>query len=885
MKLTKDFLRSLIIEEMNKQLNEATEEEIGHLNDVLEMPKSALPFHDIFGDRYRILSSYKSADPSSPFMQFEAFLNKTGWKFKTDNMGEVVKSITTSYIANPEEGVQQRTKEEILSLTKWMNELKNFANTIPETMKEFNKIVNDMKEYSNTTFKSESNTPTPAWQRTSGGFKREYLKDKNYLNMFRKRLALKKAIMKFLPSEHDLVIFSTIPRIDWENENYYDQVNSYFNITNLRNQIAKQEEWLMGSKGSGTKEYEILTGKNYDEYKAAFGDVEYVVFSRHPIDVFRMSDHEGLDSCHSLPSGKNQIGYDEYNICALAEAHGNGMIAYALNPDEFEDPPTQELLDEYEDGELFLDEERGVDGFAPVARIRIKNVGFLADKGDYSEIVSRVAVPEKRLYGDNIPGFKEHVNKVMSTVQKSKIQDIVEKSGDIIDLRRFLRVGGSYEDNSMTQMIPEFFGYVLERKDLEFEETVQYSKDLQQSLAEEYTGLTKESVEEMLRDLISDYNGGYVDFSNLGVVEDFDGIGTYFMNGEVRAFYPYADEIEYVKGNHDVTELMQEALDQADEIYFYDESWASDAEVTFDSSWGGYKNVIIISFNITQFESEHNDMYSPYNPETWEEALSTIKDKLGRIIDPHDDDSLNNYIKEYISYHGEPTTVRTDVSSKFYISKFKDALEEDGNWNIDDEEIDYDNPTGIEVIESFSAQYEGGIWLGDLFSSINEDFDPENTELVEMAKRFSGHLSTLLSALSSEGMNIIKAGLLYDEFYNNKNIYSALSGATKLDQLEMTVESTVAGQADISPELIFQAIIDNDELSLDIKILCRDWNAATIETVGNMMLGKMNDNNGWHIDAEKTAEVLVHADLQSSVKPKEDIQEIIRKEVLRLIRF
>ena len=85
MNLTKDFLRSLIVEEMNKQINEATEEEIGYLDDVLEVPKSALPLHDIFGDRYRVLSSFKSDKPDSPFAKFENFLNRTGWTFNSDN--------------------------------------------------------------------------------------------------------------------------------------------------------------------------------------------------------------------------------------------------------------------------------------------------------------------------------------------------------------------------------------------------------------------------------------------------------------------------------------------------------------------------------------------------------------------------------------------------------------------------------------------------------------------------------------------------------------------------------------------------------------------------------------------------------------------------------
>jgi len=775
MKLTKDFLRSLILEEMNKQLNEATAEEIGHLDDVLEMPKSALPFHDIFGDRYRILSSFKSDDPSSPFSQFERFLTRTGWKFNPDNMGEVVKSITSSYIANPEDGVQHRTKEEKMSITKWMQDLIKYLNSVPQAMDEWQKSVSDMKQYAEKNF--SDGKPVPAYRR-GRGFKPEYLKDKNYLNMFRKRLALKKSIMKFLPAEASMRVFADISRVRWgRGEETENDIEDFFKLSNLLAGASKQQKWLMGSKGSGVKNYEILNGKSLDEYKAEQGETEYVVFSRHPIDVFRMSDHQGMNSCHSLPSSDekgNKSRYDEYNICALAEAHANGMIAYALNPDDFEEPPTQDILDQYEDEEFFSDDDRGVDGFKPVGRIRIKNVGFLADKGDYSEILTRVAVPEKRSYGDTIPGFVEHVNKVLARTQRTKIQDIVDKFNGNVDLRRFLRVGGSYEDNSMTQMIPEFFGQVLDREDLEFEQTVQYSNDLEQSLKDQYQGMNLAEAKEKLEGLVREYNGGYVNFSNLDVEQDWNGDG-FYMSGEVRIIYNYREEIEYVAANYDVAELMQEAFDQADDIYFYDDSWTTDASVQFDVNWGGYKNVMIIAFQISGYNSEHNDEYYPYDPDTWMYALSDIKDRLSSAIDPHDDSSLNNYIKEHISYYGAETTVRTDVSSKFYMTRFKDALEEDSNWNIDDIEVDEDNAMGLEIIQSFTAEFSEDVWLQDLFDNVNESFDPDNPELVEMAKRLSNHIATLTSMLSSEGMNILKAGLIHEEFYNNQNLYSGLS--------------------------------------------------------------------------------------------------------------
>jgi len=47
-----------------------------------------------------------------------------------------------------------------------------------------------------------------------------------------------------------------------------------------------------------------------------------MIISRHPIDVYRMSDHAGITSCHSLNASHSQ--------CATQEAEDFGMIAYVV---------------------------------------------------------------------------------------------------------------------------------------------------------------------------------------------------------------------------------------------------------------------------------------------------------------------------------------------------------------------------------------------------------------------------------------------------------------------------------------------------------------------------------------------------------------------------
>ena len=858
MKISKSYLTKIILEEYQKVIAEATEEEIGHLDDVLQVPLDKLPFHNIFGNRYRLLGSFKSDDPNSPFMKFESFLNRAGWRFNPDDMGEVVKTIKTSYIAKPEDGVQHRTKEEKMSIVKWMQELLSYLDSIPSVMNQWNDIMKEMAEYANTTFKSDK--PVPAYRR-SGGFKKEYLQDKKYLAMFRRRLSLKKAIMKFLPEENTMQVFAGIGRVRWgRGEETSNDVEDFFKISNLKKEAGEQSQWLMGSKGTGQKPYETFSGQSLSEYKERLGEVEYVVFSRHPIDVFRMSDHEGLNSCHSLPSSKEEQRYDQYNICALAEAHANGMIAYALNPDEFEEPPTQELLDQYEDGELFSDDEREVEGLVPVARLRIRNVAFLQDKGDYSEVVSRIAVPEKRSYGDDIPGFKEYVSKVMASAQRNTIQDIIEKSGDIIDFRRFLRVGGSYQDNSIESTLPDLLKLASDREDLEFEQSVQYSNDLEQSLKEKHAARTIDDVREVLQSLKEEYNGGYVNFENLDVEEDWNGNG-FFMSGEVRIIYEYGNEITRVEGNQDVQGIMEEAVEYVSELYFYDDRWFRDTSTLFESFWGGYKNVMIISFNISNFSPEDNDEYIPYDPDTWMYAMSEIKDKCSSMMDPHMDDSINNYIKHYISYNGS-SVVTTDVSGEYVMKDFKNGIENDENWDVEDEEVDDDNMMGLEVITSFVASHSGGASLDEVFEKLSGDyFDEDNPEIVEKGKRMSGALATTISMLTSEGMNALKASLLYSKIADNPQLYGTFSQASKLNELNMSITPSIGWDEEISPERILKGIEDGEDLELEIRITCENWTASDIAVIGGMMLGDLTDSAGWHIEPDECLEKLIGADL------------------------
>ena len=335
----------------------------------------------------------------------------------------------------------------------------------------------------------------------------------------------------------------------------------------------------------------------------------------------------------------------------------------------------------------------------------------------------------------------------------------------------------------------------------------------------------------------------------------------------MQIILPFNDEVEAYKSLDIASDLLGEALDSAEETYFYEKNWFREPTGRLYPSHAGYKNVCIIEFGVYHYDNGENDSYFAYDPDSWMYALNDIADEINGITDPAYDDNLQAYMLEHASYYGGDN-FRTIVSEKFIMNKLKDYIEEDNNWTVDDEEIDYDSPTGLEVVESFTIEYEGGADLTEVFEEINEDFDEENPELVEMAKRMSGHIATLVSMLTSDGMNVLKASLLGDVLLTDTSLYSTLSGVTKINELNMTVEASIGWGDEISPERILQGIANNDDLNLGIKITCEDFDSLTIAFLKQMLVGEFKESNAWFIDAEKSLEGMIQANIQSLTKPK-----------------
>ena len=190
------------------------------------------------------------------------------------------------------------------------------------------------------------------------------------------------------------------------------------------------EFWTKNNKFYTTKENELYFAKKY-----------MIVISRAPIDILRMSDHDGWSSCHSVGGS--------YFKCAVQEAVDGGAIAYIVEGEKLEKV-------NLEDEEIFRDKDRGIDGVVPLSRFRIRR--YISDSYN-----AELGVPEVRTYGQNFPGFYEKLAEYLMTAQKSVIDSIKEQLGSTsgkprLFLNDWKLYGGSYEDNPGRTLFQDFFG-------------------------------------------------------------------------------------------------------------------------------------------------------------------------------------------------------------------------------------------------------------------------------------------------------------------------------------------------------------------------------------------------------------------------------------------
>ena len=238
--------------------------------------------------------------------------------------------------------------------------------------------------------------------------------------------------------------------------------NKYYKMTDYYKMFTDQGGLSPAYKKDVQKFKEAL---DYWQKKADYikkssddaNDTYSIIVTRDPIDVLRMSDFEDIQSCHSPPS---RGGASEYYKCAVAEAHGHGAVAYVVNTEDLllktDTDNIEEAQNIIQDGEIFDDDMRrggaGL-GITPISRLRLRQVRHYTSEGGEG---TQLAVPEKRIYGKEIPGFRNRVLDWAREHQETQMAS-VPREGEQINLSQIVKFGGSHEDTNISSLISQLF--------------------------------------------------------------------------------------------------------------------------------------------------------------------------------------------------------------------------------------------------------------------------------------------------------------------------------------------------------------------------------------------------------------------------------------------
>jgi len=402
-----------------KVLREVTEDEMRVLEDVLEdLDPADLPLNDLFSGKMRVVIPFPTTDPSTELGKFAKFFE------------------TQEYDVDWEKGMVSATREVtrvedfVASLTGGPEKKK-----IKKFQMKIGKLFAKMADLSRKKKEIVKNDP-------------EFQKNEDY-----KRIS--KQILLYVPN----------PGV--AGPAGYD----------LADLATKYGEYWKDNAG--------YIKKNINELDS---DKFSIIITRHPVDVLRMSDFDDITSCHTPPSRAE--AYQSYYKCAVAEAQGHGAVAYVVKTEDLLSATNTGNIDsaeqEIQEGEIFADDARsGGAGFDinPISRTRIRHVRYY--EGDEPpkrwDDGQDLGMPEKKVYGADIPGLIDTVVDWARSNQEEVIKNMPSTNDDNedVDLNKFMIFGGSYEDTAdaegrkkllsiLTQIEPEAMsGHMKQNKETE----------------------------------------------------------------------------------------------------------------------------------------------------------------------------------------------------------------------------------------------------------------------------------------------------------------------------------------------------------------------------------------------------------------------------------
>jgi hypothetical protein len=276
-------------------------------------------------------------------------------------------------------------------------------------------------------------------------------------------------------------------------------------ILNKISQFTDKEKEWWNHRGNPTSDLKIT--QDTSEYA--------IIVSRSPIDIVRMSDHDGWSSCHG--PGR------EYFQCAISDAKGAGAIAYVVKKEDLAKINLQSP-------EIFKDTARRLNGVTPISRIRLRK--FVHKKDEYD-----LAIPEDRAYGKQLPGLEDSVRNWALKIQQNKLQ------GKRPRMKEFLLMGGSYQDNQAGDLFNNFFGDDLDSGDAEYGGEEENYENMADQMQREVDAISRQ------------YRNKFDICSFYASVEEADGQPYVYYSGSVHLEIP-----EHLLTAHQSTHLLRNKI-------------------------------------------------------------------------------------------------------------------------------------------------------------------------------------------------------------------------------------------------------------------------------------------------------------------------------------
>ena len=434
-------------------IKEVTDEELEHIKIAKLLEPEDLAFSDLFGDKRRIIIDFEQLSSDTKLGKFVNMFKEMNYEVDW-NKGMVTgvreySDVSPAALAkqlldmNPPEDKPRKIH---MKIGKWLRKTSDYALKLDA-------LTNKIAEFNNYDIQLG---------RITGNMVEAALSEEEVANYYRNSSLLQMMV---------------------EPNTRYFRNNPYA--------LQKWAQWWQLNAGSIKRELENV--KHNDDV---------IIITRHPIDVFRMSDFENITSCHSPPSRQSGHLSQQYK-CAVAEAHGHGAVAYVVDREELLDEYGVDTLEGVErqiqdaDHELFYDDERVNDGaIEPKYRVRLRQMRYWDDESDSAFQVggdrsggTEIAVPERRMYPEGLPGFVERVMKWSREEQTEKLANAPRKD-DALNMDQFIKFGGSYEDNIaqylladlFAQQFNEFVGRPIQDTDTEDELESDLNLDLVKSM-------------------------------------------------------------------------------------------------------------------------------------------------------------------------------------------------------------------------------------------------------------------------------------------------------------------------------------------------------------------------------------------------------------------